>query len=175
VAAAATATSGYKALSPARLLDTRSNGATVDGVAAKGGVIKAKTPRTFPVTGRGGVPASGVDAVALNVTAVGPTANTYLTVYPAGQAAPNASNLNVLKGETSPNLVVVKVGTGGAVNVYAGAGTVNVLADVAGYFPTGGGYTALSPGRLMDTRASGVTVDGQYMASGAVGVAERLL
>ena len=65
------------------------------------------------VTGRGGVPASGVGAVALNVTVTNPTAPSFLTVWPTGDTAPLASNLNYLPGQTVPNLVIAKVGTGG--------------------------------------------------------------
>ena len=55
------------------------------------------------VTGRGGVPASGVGAVVLNVTAVAPTASSYMTVWPTGEPQPLASNLNFTPGQTVPN------------------------------------------------------------------------
>ena len=51
------------------------------------------------MTGRGGLPATGVGAVVLNVTATGPTAQGYLTVYPTGGTRPTASNLNFMPGE----------------------------------------------------------------------------
>jgi hypothetical protein len=88
----------------------------------------------LPVTGVGGVPSSGVTAVVLNVTATSPTASSFITVYPAGQTRPNASNLNFTAGETIPNLVVVPVGTFGSVLFYNPTRTVNVIADLAGYY-----------------------------------------
>jgi alpha-tubulin suppressor-like RCC1 family protein len=166
--AVASTAGGYVALSPARLLDTRVSGQTVDGKFAKTGAIKGGSFKSVTVTGRGGVPSSGVGAVVLNVTAVTPTSGGFVTVFPAGETRPNASNLNVLKGDVSPNLVTVKVGAGGAVSIYVSKGASDVLADVAGYFPAGSSYTPLSPGRLMDTRSTGVTVDGQARRTGAV-------
>src|SRR5207253_1774572 len=77
--------------------------------------------------------------------------------WPDGQGRPPVSNLNFSAGETIPNLVVVKVGSGGRVDFYNGsAGTVQVIADVSGWFTTGspaaGGLSPLTPARIMDTR-----------------------
>jgi hypothetical protein len=100
-----------------------------------------------------GLPA-GTTAVALNVTVTKATAASYLTVYPAGTARPTASNLNFVKGQTIANVVIVPVGTGGKVTFYNNAGTVDILADLAGVYTTGTGarFTALAPGRVLDTR-----------------------
>ena len=167
--AAAAATGGYQALSPARLLDTRATGTTVDGLSKGGGPLGPGATRTVKVTGRGGVPTTGVAAVVLNVTAVKATTSAYVTVFPAGEARPNASNINVVAGDVSPNAVVVKVGASGSVSLFLSAGSSDMLADVAGYYPADGSFTSLSPGRLLDTRATGTTVDGQAKAGGAIG------
>jgi hypothetical protein len=114
-------------LVPARILDTRNgNGHT--------GVVGPNESFDLQVTGRGGVPSSGVSAVVMNITATNPTAQSFLTVWPKGAALPTTSNLNFLPGQTIPNLVVVKVGTGGQVSLLNGAGTVNVVGDVVGWF-----------------------------------------
>ncbi|MDP1806313.1 MAG: hypothetical protein Q8K72_14160, partial [Acidimicrobiales bacterium] len=89
------------------------------------------------VTGRGGVPAAGVTAVILNVIAVDPAVGGYLTVWPAGEPLPLASNLNFGTGQTVPNLVVAKVGAGGKVSIYNGGGTAHLVADVAGWYGAG--------------------------------------
>ena len=47
-----------------------------------------------------------------------PTSDSYMTVWPAGQTRPLASNLKTMASKTVPNLVVVKVGPGGQVNLY---------------------------------------------------------
>ncbi len=140
-------TGTFAAVSPARLLDTRS-----------GAPLGVNGVRTFAVSGHGGVPATGVDAVVLNVTAVGPTASGYATVYPAGAAQPVASNLNFTPANKAiANLVVVKVGAGGAVSILNRLGSTHFLADVVGWYATGTGtiggrYTPTAPARLLDTR-----------------------
>ena len=120
----------YSALTPARILDTRSaNGAP----AAR---LGADAALDLQVTGRGGVPAGGVSAVVMNVTVTEPSAPSYLTVWPAGQTRPTASNLNFVAGQTVPNLVVAKVGAGGRVSFYNAGGSTHVVADVVGWFNT---------------------------------------
>ncbi len=80
------------------------------------------------------MPGTGVTAVVLNVTAVDPSAGTYVTAWPTGEGRPNASNLNIPPGDTRPNLVIVKVGAGGKVSFYNDAGNTDLIADVAGYY-----------------------------------------
>jgi len=112
-----------------RVLDTR-NG--TGGFHAPVGAGKAIA---LQVTGRDGVPVTGVTAVVLNLTATGPTASSWVSAYPDGQPRPAAgSNLNFTKGETIPNLVIVPVGADGKVDLYNNAGTVNLVADLQGYF-----------------------------------------
>ncbi|MEO5679357.1 MAG: CAP domain-containing protein, partial [Acidimicrobiales bacterium] len=72
----------YVSLTPARLLDTRPGAATSDGVSAGTGALAPCATRALTVTGRGGVPSSGVGAVVLNLTATGPTSAGFLTVFP---------------------------------------------------------------------------------------------
>ena len=160
--------SDYNALSPARLMDTRPGGATVDGSASGTGALGSGATRSLTVTGRGGVPASGVGAVVLNLTATGPTSVSFLTAFPAGTARPPTSNLNVGPGQTIANLVVAKVGSNGQIWIYNSAGSTHVIADVAGWFPTGSDYNALTPARLMDTRPGAATVDGLLAGLGAL-------
>ena len=74
---------------------------------------------------------ASVTGFVMNVTATEGTSPTYLTVYPTGEPAPNASNLNVLPGENIPNLVVNKFGPGDQVAVFNFAGAVNYIFDVA--------------------------------------------
>ncbi len=143
----------FTALTPSRVLDTRHGVGT-------GGVVGTLGPRSVidvQITGRGGVPAVGVDAVVMNVTAVAPTAWTYLTVYPTGIPLPNISNLNTTTGHTQANLATVRVGDGGKVSVYNWDGTPHVLFDVAGYYtneygPDGARFRAIDPVRIADTR-----------------------
>ena len=133
--------SGFTPISnPTRILDTR-NGAG----------IGAGSTLELQVTGVAGVPANA-DAVVLNMTVVNAQAPGFATVYPCGQNRPDASNLNYTTGQTIPNLVIAKPGAGGKVCIYSDA-TINALADVAGFFPAGSGFTPISnPTRILDTR-----------------------
>ncbi|MCC6434815.1 MAG: DUF1501 domain-containing protein [Acidimicrobiales bacterium] len=132
---------------PVRLLDTRDSGA----VGPSGDI-------GLTVVG-GAIPGGGVDSVVLNVTATGPTGDSFLTVYPEGTDRPWSSNLNVRAGQTVPNLVVAKVGAGGRVRIFNAAGSVHVVVDLLGYTINGGGPTgrvvAVSPARVLDTREPG--------------------
>ena len=144
---------------------------TIDGQFSGTGAVGAGQTVSLDVTGRGGVPASGVGAVALNVTVTNTTAPSYLTAFPTGQPVPTASNLNFLAGQTVPNMVISKVGDDGRVSLFNLTGTVDVVVDVMGWFPTGAAYTASSPMRLLDTRGGEPTVDGQFAGIGPVGSA----
>lgn len=165
------ATSDLTPLTPARLLDTRAGMSTVDGRYAGGGAVQAGSTLTLPVLGRGGILPSGVSAVVVNVTATNPTAATYVTVWPSGTARPNASNLNLVAGQTIPNLVIVAPGTGsgGAILLYNSAGSTDLIVDVVGYFSTTTTLTPLVPARLLDTRSGTATIDGQFVGQQPVG------
>jgi len=143
----------FGSLSPSRLLDTRSGVGAPKGAVAPLGVV------ALQVEGRGGVPASGVSAVVLNVTVAGSTSSGFVTAWAHGATRPLASNLNFLPGQIIPNLVVVPVGDGGKVDLYNGSpGATQLVADVAGYYLPGtpvalGALGSLSPSRLLDTRS----------------------
>ena len=116
-------------MSPARLLDTR-------GGAKVGAVDGSAGPVVLNVSGKGGLPGSGVGALALNVTVAegeGPVVGVgYVTVYPCG-TRPNASNLNFVAGQTIPNSVIAPVSAAGEVCFYV-YGRAHLLVDVSGYF-----------------------------------------
>jgi len=160
---------GFTGLGPARLIDTRGDGITIDGAFAGTGALQAGATFDLTVAGRGGVPAAGVGSVALNVTVTNPTAPAFVTVWPTGSARPLASNLNVVAGRTAANMVLVPLGAGGQVSLFVNAGTADVIVDVLGWFPSGSGFEGSVPTRLVDTRVDGLTVDGGLAGVGAVG------
>lgn len=157
----------YTPVSPVRIADTRCDTSSPPTYCAGEKLPAANTSLTtfgpgteqgVTVAGVDGIPASGVAAVVLNVTATGTTAGSYLTVWPAGQPKPTASNLNWTAGTTIPNRVVVPVGSSNQVDIANFAGSVNVIVDIGGYYAsatTGDQYVATSPVRLLDTRQSG--------------------
>ncbi len=149
----------YRALDPARVLDTRPASGPVGYVGDK--PVAGQTV-TFPVGGAGGVPPAGASAVVLTVTATETTDRGFVTAFPSGQILPWASNLNAeYAGQTIANQVVVPLGPDGRVSLYTQAGT-HVVADVAGWFTNGtapssteGLYVPISPTRHLDTREDG--------------------
>jgi hypothetical protein len=139
----------FTPVAPARILDTRTTNSP----------IGPNKSIDVQATGQPGVPATGVSAVVVNITATGPTDGSYLTAYPTGGAPPLASNLNFGPGQTIPNLVVVKLGTGGKFSVYNAQGNSHVIADVVGWYSDdasapGANYTPLAPARILDTRTT---------------------
>lgn len=142
-----TSGSGLVSFSPQRVMDSRS---MASRALAPGGVADVV------VTSIGGVPDSGVDAVIVNVTAVGPTSAGFLTVWPTGDAMPSTSNLNFVAGKTVPNLVVSKVGSGGAISVFNASGSTHLIVDIVGCFALSGGsgMVVVTPTRLADSRTT---------------------
>jgi glucose/arabinose dehydrogenase len=130
---------------PTRILDTR------NGIGAPIAPLNPNQTLELQTTGVATVPANA-DAVVLNMTAVTAGGAGFATVHPCGQPLPEASNLNFVAGQTVPNLVIAKPGTGGKICIYSDT-RIDVLADVAGYFPAGSGFTPITnPTRILDTR-----------------------
>ncbi|GAA2146983.1 hypothetical protein GCM10009760_37330 [Kitasatospora kazusensis] len=146
--------SGYTSTNPGRLVDTRIGTGTARGSVRGGGSF------TVQIAGNnvGPLPASGVTAVALNVTVTGPQGSGYLTAFPDGTALPTASNLNYSPGQTVANAVIVPVGADGKIKIYNGSwGSADVVVDVVGYYsPTGvSSFIPVTPFRWLDTRTWG--------------------
>jgi alpha-tubulin suppressor-like RCC1 family protein len=121
----------FTSAGPNRLLDTRA------GFGVRAGPVGSRKIVTLTVAGRGGVPASGVAAVALTVTVAAPKKGGAITVYADGSARPASSDLAFLAGQTVSDLVIAPVGTDGKVDLYNGsAGTVQLTGYVSGYFNT---------------------------------------
>jgi Regulator of chromosome condensation (RCC1) repeat len=161
--------SGFQGVPPARLLDTRPTGVTVDGTFARRGLVGPSTTLDVQIADRAGIPFDGVGAVALNITAVDATAPTFVTLFPAGAPRPETSNLNLRPGQTVANLAVALLGPSGQVSLYNSAGNVHLIIDVLGWFPRGPNYTGVQPARLLDTRPGAQTTDGRFAGLGAVG------
>jgi hypothetical protein len=158
----------YKALVPARLLDTRSgNGLT--------GPVPVKTVKKFIVAGRGGVPANAT-AVTGNFTVVDQTAAGFATLGPTLSATPTTSTINFPLGDIRANGVTVRLAGDGTLSLVYNASlagkTSQFLFDVTGYYIdglSGSKFYPLAPGRVLDTR-SGTGLTGKF----SMGVARTL-
>ncbi len=129
----------YYPLAPTRVLDTR-----VATNTWMGSTSPIQANRTYNVqlgqtttttTGIITVPANA-QAVVFGLTAVGPSAGTYLTVYPdpPANARPGTSNLNAAVGTIVANLVVTALPADRLVGIYNAAGKTAVIADLNGYY-----------------------------------------
>jgi len=154
----------YTPVTPTRILDTR----TTTGVSSPA-PIPPNSDLTLPLPAIGSVPAGDISAVVLNVTVTAPTASGYLTVYPAGTTLPSASNLNFVPYQTVPNLVTVPVVNGSIAFHNGSPGTVHVVADLAGFYGSGGsGFKGQSPVRVLDTRDGTGTGTARPIGAGSV-------
>ena len=166
VGAAPTAES-VSTIDPSRVLDTRSTGNTVDGQAERGGRVGAGKVVKVRVAGRGGIPADAPAAI-VNVAAVRPASKGYATLYPCTSQPPNASTLNFEAGTNLANATTVKLSNTGDLCIYTSA-TTDFILDATGYIPVNSDVSTIDPSRVLDTRSTGNTVDGQAERGGRVG------
>ena len=139
--------SSFVPIVPCRLADTRPAPNQVGG---RGAPLAPGETATFAVWGTNGnctIPASAT-AIASNVTAVNPTANGYLTVFPADAATtPLSANLNwTPTSPPTPNQVTVALSATGAIKTFNYAGTIDLVIDVVGYYVPSSSGPAGPPG-----------------------------
>ncbi|MCB9393618.1 MAG: L,D-transpeptidase [Acidimicrobiaceae bacterium] len=156
-------TTAFQGLTPARLLDTRTQ-PTVDGIGSGTGIVTGGTVVEVTVAGRGNVPTDAT-AAALTLTATGTNAPGYLTVYPCHTGRPLSSHLNFDTATTIATTVVTQLSPTGTACIFASA-TTHLIVDVNGSFDTTA-FQGLTPARLLDTRTQ-PTVDGIGSGTGIV-------
>lgn len=152
----------YLPLAPQRITDTRAG----SGYPNAGSTLGADSTLNIQVGGVGGVPAEGVSAVVLNVTATDTTAYSLLAVYPEGESNPGTSSENWATGVTVANRVVVPLSASGQISVHNDLGSADVVVDVSGYFAAGTSsaaaaslYYPIPPTRMLDTRVDANRLD----------------
>jgi hypothetical protein len=133
----------YVPITPVRVLDTRSD----VGVAT----IQDATPALLTVTGsiatttgQQNVVPVGASSVVINVTAINPTSDGFVSLRPGdATGAPAVSTLNVTVGGTFPNGATITLpttgGSSGQIQIWyeayaATGGTTDLLIDVVGYY-----------------------------------------
>ncbi|BAN03033.1 PIN domain-containing protein [Ilumatobacter coccineus] len=143
---------------PERFLETRTGQAdgTVDGEQegegrAPTGVIE------LPVAGRGSVP-DDASAVMMNITAVRPSRQVFVTAFPCGEERPVAANLNAAAGSATNNLALARLGDDGMVCLYT-SGETDVIVDVSAFVPATSSLVSINPERFVETRPGEQTVD----------------
>ena len=146
----------YTPVTPFRLFDSREVPASEPG----GGALGPAETVTVPIAGRGPVPLNGVEAVVVNITAMGSSEPTYVTAFPTSGIRPEVSNVNTGPGQLKVNAAFVRLGLNGAISIYNDQGSTPVAIDVQGYFSTSAGPAAsrfhtITPRRLLDTRQDG--------------------
>ncbi|HET8989028.1 MAG TPA: CHAP domain-containing protein [Humibacillus sp.] len=131
---------------PGRLMDTRS------GLGVAAGKLAGGVDVALQVTGRGGVPSSGVGAVLLNVTSFGQSTPGWVTAYASGSAAPGVRSASYFGSYYTNNEVVTRVGADGKVKLRPSS-TVGLVVDVVGWLPSTSWVTTTTPTRIVDTRS----------------------
>jgi hypothetical protein len=139
---ASTGTGGLFVPLQARVMDTRSG---------RGGYstpTPVNTWRTVPVAGVGGIPSTGVSAVALNFTVLGGVGGGNLHAVAGGPPLNTAVDYPSWNaGESVSNSAVLPIGGQGSIQVLT-TNTVTLVIDVQGYFTAGdtaaGGYVPIA-------------------------------
>ena len=171
----------FHALSPSRVVDTRTGLNTSAGakpLSGEGSVFEV------PLLGQGGLPPSATDALAVvaTVTVVGPTQPGYLKAWGAGRVEPaDSSIVNFAAGSTVPNLAVLVPGSSGGLSIKLDSGgrggSAHVLIDVFGWISTsaaerpGARLIPAGPQRVFDSRSGAAIGAGQSVRVPIRGVA----
>ena len=94
--------------------------------------------RTLSVklAGEGTVPATGVTAVSVTLTAVNPSAAGHIRLWASGDTEPAVSNINFQAGQTIANAAIVKLGNDGYLNIRSINADTDVIIDVNGWYTT---------------------------------------
>ena len=148
----------YGLATPTRFLDTR-------GPTRTGPPLAAGSTTQVQIANRFGIPATGVSAVVINLTAVTTTTQGFFTVFPSGTTRPTASTINFPRGWTGANMATVPLGADGKISIYNFGGAAHAIVDVLGWYAkddsvrTGNGMGAQflstatgDPERIYDSR-----------------------
>ena len=88
------------------------------------------------VTGQGGVPATGVAAVAVQVTAMASNASSSVRIWSPGQSKSQVV-VKVPMNMDAIGTAIVPVSTDGTIAIATSAGATDIAVDVIGYYPPG--------------------------------------
>lgn len=157
--------SRFHPVGPTRIADTRLPGGALSGPLGPGETRRIPVAAVVPAV-------ASASAVALEVTAVGATTDTFLTVHPGGRSRALASNLNPRPGVSAVAALVTTPVDDGTIAVFNNAGAVDVVVDLVGWYDAPGSgrgalLTPLGPARVLDSR------DGTGTRAAPFGAAEQ--
>jgi hypothetical protein len=137
----------YRPVPPKRQLDTRETGQRLPA----GGTLTVDLGALAPDT-----VTPDVEAVAVNVAAVDPAAEGFLTVYPCSSDRPVAASVNFPARQPRSAQVMALLSPSRTLCVYANV-AADVVIDLQGVFVASGGtkFSPATPTRLLDTRRTG--------------------
>ncbi|MEV4561606.1 PKD domain-containing protein [Kitasatospora sp. NPDC049285] len=151
---------------PVRVMDTRTGLGAPQAAIGRDGTVRLK------VTGTAGLPDDGsVAAVLVNLTGTNATEPTHVIAYD-GTERPGTSNLNPAPGRDTGNAALVPVAADGTITVYNHGGSIDLIADLEGYYSTGKvqplGLYGVPAVRALDTRNGTGAQPGQVGPDGTV-------
>jgi hypothetical protein len=148
---------GFVAITPTRVFDTRPGESPQALLSVSKTKVGGLYQLTVPMAALPGglTPATGIGAVSLNVTAIDPDQDGFITVFPCSGVT-EVSNVNFVAHQTVANAVIAPVSATGTVCFFSNT-PAHILADINGYFPADSGYTAVAPKRVFDTRPGAST------------------
>jgi hypothetical protein len=147
---------GFAGVVPERVMDSRL------GIGGPASQFAAGEVRSVQVAGVAGVPRKA-QSVVVNITLTGAGGTGFVTAFPSGQSAPDASNVNIVAGGVRANTAVVKVGADGRISLLMSETNADVIVDVLGSFgPYGGTVTTITPERIVDSRTGVGTPAGPW-------------
>ena len=136
---------GFTAITPTRVLDTRS------GLGGVAGPVGANCVARVSL---GSAVGAGATGVAATVTLTDAEGDGFATVYPCGTARPYVSNVNSRADSAVPNLVVAPVDSTRELCVFTSV-SAQVIVDVTGWFGSSGAqFHEVAPTRTLDTRVT---------------------
>jgi hypothetical protein len=115
----------FHPVAPTRVLDTRND----TGDASRSGPVTSEGLSVTLTDAQ-----SAVKAVVANLTGTQPSAPMYVTAWPSGEQRPFASSLNLMPGETAPNMVQLRTGSDGRLGLFTSTGRTHAILDISGWF-----------------------------------------
>jgi hypothetical protein len=123
--------------------------------------IPASSALSLTIAGANTIPATGVTAVAINLTAANEAAGGYFIAYADGTTRPNTTAVSFATAAAMAGESIIPVGTNGKIDIYnASGGATDLIGDIVGYYSgastttglAGQKYHPLDSTRLLDTR-----------------------